>query len=160
MTREQVVAKAMSAVGTGTEYSLFEGTPGKACSCSRFIAWVLGVPVKIDLPLYRRWNGGWFETTAVYRDAKSPYGFFREVPWELAEPADLVVWPDTVKGQGHMGLVVQAKAGLGPAEVVHCSRGNWKRTGDAIRVTDPKVFVLNRAVVARWHDFDGEDDIT
>lgn len=159
MTREEAVARAAKAIGTGTAYDLHEGMPGKACSCSRFIAWVFGLPVKIDQPLYRRWNGGWFETTAIVRDAQTDLGLFTEAPAGDCQIGDLLVWPDSVHKQGHVGLVSQVENGH-PTKVIHCSRGNWRRTGDAIQETDPAVFAANGAIIARWHGYDdGEGDI-
>lgn len=151
MTREDLVAKAMSAVGQKTIYDLNAGTVGAACSCSRFVAWAFSLPVKLDVPLYKRWNGGWFESTAVYRDIESPFGFFGEVAWEKARPGDVLVWPDYAHKQGHMGIIIGVASG--PVEVVHCSLGNWRRTGDAIQVTGPEVFAKNRAKVGVWHEF-------
>lgn len=157
MTRAESLAKALSAVGQGTVYDISQGIVGKACSCSRFIAWALDTPVVVNLPLYRRWNGGWFETTAIYRDAKSELGLFTEVPSGECQPGDLLVWPDSVGKQGHVGMVTAVADGH-PTKVVHCSRGNWRRTGDAVRETDTTAFAAHQAIVARWHGFDDEED--
>jgi len=41
--------------------------------------WCFGVSRKLDNPYYKSLNGGWFETSAIYRDALSPFGFFEKM---------------------------------------------------------------------------------
>ena len=153
MTPAEMLVRASSALGKGTKYVLGSSLVGSECDCSGFVAWCFGVPRKVNLDLYVRWNGGWFETTAIYRDAKSPYGFFREVPLAQAQPGDVFVWGDSHGRQGHIGIITEE----GGAKVIHCSKGNWARTGDAVQETPPDVFLKNDAIVARWHEFDTEE---
>lgn len=159
LTRDDVVQRATGAVGKATRYALGRGgrdpaaahpAQGRACDCSGFAAWCVGVDRYLpnaaipDLPE----QYGWFETTALYADARSPWGFVTEIPWTAALPGDLLVWPDAGGRQGHVGVVVQADH-AGPAAVAHCAASHWRKHGDAIRVTSPELFLRNRAVAAR-----------
>lgn len=154
MKRHEVVARAREAIGKGTAYKLGAGgrlkNPGigSELDCSGFAAVVLGVDRYLEpwLPHYE--GGDWLETSALVRDAQSPWGFVTEVPWLEAKPGDLLVWGDRGKGQGHVGVVVSVDAS-GPKTVVHCSSGNWRTTGDAIRETTASIFQRNGAIVAR-----------
>lgn len=156
LTREELVARARSAVGKGTEYVLGAGgrdprlpRPEARLDCSGFAAWVAGVDRYLPNGAVPHLPGGeWFECTTLYRDARSPLGFVMEVPWTAALPGDLLVYPDAGKRQGHVGVVVEAGP-TGATSVVHCSSTNWRRTGDAIRETGPEVFLSAGAVVAR-----------
>ena len=100
---------------------------------------------KVDHPLYRSVNGGWFETSALYEDGLRNTGFFSKV--DIATPGCLVVFPDKItksgkKTEGHVGIAVAASgAGVdGITKVVHCSSGNYKRHKDAVRVTGPEIW--------------------
>lgn len=159
LTREELVARARSAVGRGTEYVLGQGgrdprlpRPEARLDCSGFAAWVAGVDRYLPNGALPHLPGGeWFECTTLYNDARSPLGFVLEVPWVQALAGDLLVYPDAKapsKRQGHVGVVVEVGP-RGPLSVVHCSSTNWKRTGDAIRETDAEVFRAGAAVVAR-----------
>jgi hypothetical protein len=124
------------------------------CDCSGFVAWCLGVSRQTNNPWYRSQNGGWFETTAVFKDCGTPFGFVDGVPWTRAEPGMLVVWGDHDGHQGHIGIVSEVDA-EGPAKVVHCSSSNWRALGDAIAETDSGIFKHNNALVARvaWVEY-------
>lgn len=160
MTRSEVLARARSAIGQGCVYALGKGgmhpasptpwpsgLPNLGCDCSGFVAWCLGVSRMLskDHPHYE--FGGWFETTAVFRDARSPFGFVNEVLWTLAKPGDILVWGDANGHQGHIGIVSQVGTD-GPTHAIHCSSGNWKRAGDAVQETDVGVFARNGAIAA------------
>lgn len=156
--RQSVIERALSAVGRGCKYKLGAGgrlwhkaTPWTpllmTCDCSGFAAWCIGEDRHTKHPWYRGLNGGWLETTAMLRDCKTPFGMFAEVPWESAIEGDFLVWGDAGGKQGHVGIVTAT--GVGPRLVAHCSMGNFRNTGDAIRVTDATIFLANGAVVAR-----------
>lgn len=182
-TDKEVVARALSVAGKGCAYAIGAGgkdpsalfpwdgrfqipdTPDpvtgakrtkvvlKACDCSGFIAWALGVNRHIDpnlVPLWEKDNGNWFETTALVRDAERPLGAVNKVPWAKARPGMLFVYGDRIENgvrhQGHVGLITQIKDGA-PSAVVHCSIGNFRHRGDAIRETSAEVF-LKRGIVA------------
>lgn len=157
LTRQEVVARARGAIGKATVYALGEGgrdpraaSPGARCDCSGFAAWVLGRDRYLPnaaielLPEFEKW----IETSMLYADARSPWGIVAEVPWIEAKPGDLLVWPDAKGRQGHVGVVATADY-AGPATVVHCSSGNYRKTGDAIQETDASVFKAKSAIVAR-----------
>lgn len=161
MTAAEAVTRARGAIGHGCVYALGKGgmhpdalhpwppgMPNLGCDCSGFVAWALGVSRYLtkNHPHYE--FGGWFETSAVYRDAKSPFGFVAEVLWAEARPGDILVWGDHAGHQGHIGLISEADE-HGPTKVIHCSKGNWRTTGDAIQETDVDIFRRNLAVAAQ-----------
>lgn len=151
MSRDVVVERALSGVGTSTAYTLvnprspplaLERWPsmGISTDCSGYVAWCLRMSRKVQHPLYKKVNSGWFETTAIYKDGQTETGFFS--PAAKVMPGCLVVYPDKGGTQGHIGIVVSGEgAGLdGIAEVVHCSSGNYKKSGKAIMRTDARVW--------------------
>lgn len=161
LTRDEVMERArkMTKPGWAIPYKLGRGgmkpgsvTPGVSCDCSGFVAWCYGISRHLDHPLYREFNGGWLETTAVYRDAtKIPGGMFDQIERYLALPGDVMVWPDGqagVKGQGHIGIVSKVDKD-GPVSVIHCSKGNYTDTGHAILETGTGIFDRHNAVIAR-----------
>lgn len=126
------------------------GMPQLGCDCSGFVAWCLGVSRMLAknpglATLYP--FGGWFETSAVARDARSQFGFVDEVPWASALPGDILVWGDHDGHQGHIGLIATVDEN-GPLTVVHCSSGNWRKHGDAVQETDVEIFRANKAIAA------------
>lgn len=160
MKAADVVARARGAIGHGCVYALGKGgmhpasptpwptgLPNVGCDCSGFVAWCLGVSRMLtkDHPHYE--FGGWFETSAIARDARSEFGFVNEVLWSLALPGDLLVWGDHDGHQGHVGIVSECDE-TGPVRVIHCSRGNWRDHGDAIAETGVEVFRRNNAIAA------------
>ena len=170
MTHSEAIARARSAIGHHCVYALGKGgmhpasptpwpagLPNLGCDCSGFVAWCLGVSRMLtkDHPHYP--FGGWFETSALARDARSPFGFVAEVPWAEALPGDILVWGDGNGHQGHVGLVSEVDAD-GPAKVVHCSSGNWRRAGDAVQETDVDIFRRNGALAARVAWINGEEE--
>ena len=163
MTPLQAVKRARSAIGVPTVYMLGRGgtnpdfkEPGGSahrCDCSGAIAWFLGVNRKTDHPFYAKYNGGWLETSAITRDATLPHvGLFDTVPWEEARLGDLLVYGDKGGHQGHVGMVSEIGPDWRPALVIHCSAGNYRRTGDAIQETSPAVF-LSKGIIARYAGF-------
>jgi cell wall-associated NlpC family hydrolase len=153
MTITEAVSRARSAVGGGCIYRLGKGgfdpkaerpwSKQMECDCSGFVSWCLGVSRKTNNPWYVKFNGGWFETSAIVRDALSPFGVFTKVDRQDARPGDVLVWGDTGGQQGHVGLVT------GAATVIHCSKSNWTLTQDAIRETDMHIFDTHKAIAAR-----------
>lgn len=150
--REAVVARALFAVNTDTIYAMkdkvnpplsAEAWPksGMKTDCSSFVAWCLRRPSKEQHPLYVKANGGWFETSAVYKDGIEQTGFFSSV--ETAQPGSLLVYPDRNGKQGHIGLVVKVNGpGIqGVSKVAHCSSGAFKKTGKAIALTEPTAWL-------------------
>lgn len=163
MTPSQVLARARSAVGRGTIYYLGAGgmkpeakQPGNILGqldCSGFVAYCLGVSRKTDDPWYAEQNGGWLETTAIFRDCATPYGAFDGIEWKEARPSDLLVWGDRKDAegkthQGHVGIVSEVDE-TGPVKVIHCSSSNEKANQDAIAETAVLIFTQHGARVAR-----------
>lgn len=153
MTGAEVVARAQSAIAGGCIYKLGKGgfdpkalypwNKQMACDCSGFMAWCLGVSRKTDNPWYAAYNGGWLETSAIVRDAVNPYGIFTEVARYDVMPGDILVWGDSGGAQGHVGVL------SGSYTVIHCSKGNFTLTADAIRETSTKIFDDHKAIAAR-----------
>ena len=157
MTRAEVLARARSAIGLKTVYKLGAGgfdpkaehpglrrgtctfkSHGKAlveCDCSGFGAWGLGTS---------RWLKGtplgadyvWFECSNVWRDALSSWGFVNMLMRGNIRPGDIVVEPDRNGKQGHIAIVSQVPGAAGMDwRIIHCSAGNFRKTGDAIQET-------------------------
>lgn len=158
MNLAEVLQRALGCVGKGARYALGKGGMHAAapapfsqemeCDCSGFVAWCLGVSRHTDHPWYQRFNGGWLETTAIVRDAATPFGMFDLVPWVDAKLGHLLVYGDRDGSQGHVGVVSGVDSN-GPNRVVHCSRGNFKAGGDAVAETGIGVFHLHGAIVVR-----------
>lgn len=168
MTPEEVVSRARSQLAgkNPTKYELGRGgfhpqsltaadTMGR-CDCSGFVAWCLGASRHIDHPAYLQELGQWVETSAIVRDARrSEHGMFALVALGEARPGMVYVWgdPKSGRGQGHCGIITEINPNAGPwgapHKVIHCSKGNYTSTGDAIQETTTELFVRNHAIVAR-----------
>ncbi len=159
LSRTTVLNRAMSAVGSDTAYTMHDKInpklaaehwpdSGMRTDCSSFVAWCLRMSSKVTHPLYIKVNNGWFETRGVYADGLHETGFFTKVA--RARPGSLLVYPDNDEGKpGHMGIVVEADGDgvAGVRKVVHCSSGNFKATGRAIRATDAAAWLANPATI-------------
>lgn len=156
----EVVARARSQIGMRTVYDLGRGGyyPGSLtaadskgrCDCSGFVAWSLKESRHVDLSIYVEQLGHWIETSAIVRDAMRPFGMFDRVPVSLAQPGMVLVYGDQGGHQGHVGVISEVALGA-VSKVVHCSKGNYTATGDAIQETGPQVFLANPAtIVARF----------
>lgn len=117
------------------------------CDCSGFVSWCLGEPRKTSDPFYVAFNGGWIETTGVYKDGSTEKGLFTKT--DRPEPGDLMVWPDRGHKQGHIGVVSEVEGGKA-TKIIHCSRGNDTASGRAIRETGAEGFYARGAVVVRF----------
>ena len=125
----------------------------KKCDCSGFIAWAIGIPREfppgsnrwLDTDAY--WNGG----GAAAKAAGFP--LLQNVAAADAEPGDLIVYPDQGGKQGHIGII----SGLdnqGELKVIHCSKGNFNKFGDATRETDSAVWKIQAKTRFMRIDFD------
>lgn len=164
MKADEAIARARSVVGKGCQYGLGHGgfDPKRSapwddeglCDCSGFVAWCLGVSRWLkDDPFYKKLNGGWLETSAIYRDSETPYGHFALVQPEHARIGDLLVYGDRKDSggkmrQGHVGICSDIGS-KGPLLVIHCSRGNQRKLGDAIQETDVGWWTMTSGIVAR-----------
>ena len=173
MESSYAVRRALSALGKKTAYVSPGKMPkfaaetfpaGAKLDCSGFIYWCLRftspIPESrmVDHPLYKKVNGGWFETTAIYRDGKESTGYFREI-----QPAvgAFLVFPD-YRGSdghthdGHIGMVTEidpTKFGLARVrKIIHCSLGGWRNHGDAIRETGPEIWLNGHDSICVWYE--------
>jgi hypothetical protein len=146
MRPDQVVARAKSAVGHHTVYSLGQGgtnpaTPYPAaeghCDCSGYAAWCLGIPRQQPNTI------GWIETTRIVQDATGDQKLFEKV--SKASPGDLVVYGDTGGHEGHVGVVVATLNGR-PTRVCHCT--GRKGLSDAI-INEPASVFWTGAIATR-----------
>ena len=150
----------------------------KGCDCSAFVCWVLRLPKwqNDEIWYLDKLNDGWLNTDGMWLDAKRSFGFFSELAFPL--PGAIVVYPahrgrmglPSTPGPriGHVGIVTavsrrtNARAGRrgeleGVAfvptvakQVVHCSGGNFRGWGDAIRETDATVWERRRSTIFAW----------
>lgn len=148
MTREEFVSRARRMIGKGCRYQLGKGgmtsmsaapwptrggcSADKLCDCSGFVAWAAGVSRWLKGTPYAT-NYEWFETSNIFRDAQSPWGFVNIAP---AQVGSILVYGDVGGKQGHIGIVSDPML----RRVIHCSLGNFRRTGDAIQETGFDVF--------------------
>lgn len=150
----------------------------KSADCSAYIIWVLRLRKwhHDDIWFMEELNDGWYSTDGMFLDAKSSFGFFQELAFPL--PGSIIVYP-AHSGRmglppppgprvGHVGIVTDvsrrqnARAGRrGELEgvafvptvarkVVHCSAGNFRGWGDAIRETDATVWERRRSTIFAW----------
>ncbi|HEU4455412.1 MAG TPA: peptidoglycan-binding protein [Longimicrobium sp.] len=133
--------RAKGALGRKTVYKLGLGgmDPNapltRSCDCSGFVAWSIGIPRQLPPG-----KGGWLDTDAYWAGGKGVRpGLFTEVARSDAKPGDVYVYPDANGKQGHIGIITEVGPS-GPTKIVHCSSGNWKRHGDAVRETDCGLF--------------------
>lgn len=172
--RQDIVRRAKSAMGHDTIYALGTGgrKPGavlpydtaRRCDCSGFAAWTCELDrYQPGNPVLKEINGGWLSTDGIIRLARASGGLFELI--EIPDPGDIVVYGDSrkdgMKRQGHVGIVVSVPWGEDPTHpvfspgiwelirVVHCSSGNYKRTGDAIQETDAALFGRAKAIFVR-----------
>ena len=146
------VARAHKAVGLRVAYKLGKGgffpwddkpTRNGQCDCSGFVAWVLGVS---RVPkLTRLW---WIETTRIHSDATKKQKVFVQIPKPV--PGCLVVYPDYVLDgkhkEGHVAIVSDVNP-IGGIEIIDCSIGNYKATGEAIYKRDGAFFLRNKKTI-------------
>ena len=141
-SKEQMLQRANSALGLNTIYELGKGgfdptipmTP--SCDCSGFVAWAIGIPRELP-PGSDKWL-----STDSYWSGGEPVkaNLFKEIELQQSEPGDLLVYPDSGGHQGHIGIITQVDHSM-PTYVIHCSLGNYNNYHDAVRITDPGVFL-------------------
>lgn len=132
-----LIDRARSGLGKNTKYSSPGATPplgaaswpdsGAKMDCSGFLAWCLRISRAVDHPMYKKINGGWFETTGIHADVEHSWGYFEQ----LDKPAvgSFVVYPDQNGHDGHIGLVTDVNGGKGVSgidKVIHCSSGGGR----------------------------------
>jgi len=152
MTVAELIQRASSQVGKNTVYALGTGSSqglnprderGR-CDCSAFVCWCLNLPKhQPQIVWLRNVNGGWYNTDGMWWDTvKETTGFFS--PVAAAKVGAIVVYPSKTIAPGgpsigHVGLITKVNPD-GTYRVIHCSSGNFRNSGDAIRETEATVF--------------------
>lgn len=139
---QQTMNRAHSVLNLKTVYKLgkggFDPTKGftPQCDCSGFIAWAIGIPRELP-PRSNKWL-----STDEYWKGGAPVKANLFLPKNLNEAmvGDLLVYPDSGGNQGHIALINQVDLNM-PTFIIHCSSGNFRNFGDAIRITNPNVFL-------------------
>jgi hypothetical protein len=161
MTTDELLARARTIATTQVIYKLGAGGMHPAangptdnrqqCDCSGYVCWALGMSRQTDHPFYLKLNGGWINTDAMVADANAQTGFFRKIA--APAPGALVVFPSRRPGRsvGHVGIVTAVDNGGVVSRVLHCSSGNFRKTGSAVRETAPTVFQVSDVVFA-WYE--------
>jgi len=148
ITLREVLKRAKSAISRKIRYGLGYGglnpdAPGPEsaeglCDCSGFVCWCLGFSRKVDDVKYVEFNGGWVNTDAMIQDGK----YWGRLFTILDEPkvGCLIVY-GSGKGRryGHVGIVVSVTKGK-VEKVIHCSKENERRYGNAVWETDDAVW--------------------
>ncbi|MDX5984343.1 hypothetical protein [Sphingomonas echinoides] len=174
MDSATAITRARSGLGKKTEYkspgvmpSFAAATipPNGKLDCSGFVYWSIRFPSVppqsriVNHPLYKKINGGWFETTAIHADGLSPTGYFHA----LAEPVvgSFLVYPDYTgtdgrTHDGHIGIVTaldMAQHGIARVKaIIHCSLGGWHQHGDAVQETAPAPWLAHSNAIAVWYE--------
>lgn len=164
-----LLTRALSGLGKNTKYkspgkmppfSASSWSPNIVADCSGFIDWCLRFSPsrQVDHPLYKKVNGGWFETTAIHKDGLSDSGFFSKL--ENPKIGAMLVYPD-FRGNdgrmhdGHIGIINEVNGGSGVSgvkKVIHCSLGNSNNLGDAIQVTGPDPWLRHSNSIVVWFE--------
>ncbi|GLO11945.1 hypothetical protein PPUJ20028_05260 [Pseudomonas putida] len=169
MNISTLIARATSGAGKKTIYK----SPGKMPSfdasvwpynsqndCSGYVDWCLRFSPnrKVDHPLYKKINGGWFETSGIHADGLASTGYFSRI--ENAKPGAILVYPDYTGSDGnshdgHMGIVLEVNGGKGVkgvTKIVHCSNGAYTKLGDAIQITGSEIWQIKKESIIVWLD--------
>lgn len=158
-TIERSLQRAHTGLEETTTYVLGQGgfdptkMLTKKCDCSGFIAWSIGIPREFPPGSNR-----WLDTDAYWSGggtAAKAAGFplLKNVAATDAEPGDLIVYPDQGGKQGHIGII-SGMDNNGELKVIHCSKGNFNKFGDATRETDSAVWKIQSKTRFMRIDFD------
>lgn len=135
------VKKARGWIGKKTVYKLSASTPGKICDCSGMTAAAYGYK-RDDKSVLGPTDGSYHYTNSIVADALDNQDFY--IPLAQPEIGCFVVYPGIAKNGkririGHIGIVTEVPdkwtGDFATLKVVHCSSGNYKKTGDAIQET-------------------------
>ncbi|UAY53243.1 CHAP domain-containing protein [Ferruginibacter albus] len=167
-TAKQLLDRARSLLGRHVTYKLGQGgfnpdqVPdqfnGTQLDCSGFVAWCLGINRHIANQFYATINGengrGWFETSAVYKDAQNSAGILTQItnpiPGCIAVYGDYSI--DGINHQGHIGIITEVDIYHKPIKVIHCSASNYNTTGDAVQENASQALINNNKVIFAWVD--------
>ncbi len=173
MVPEQAIARARSQLCLGTVYRMAGGKINptstdcrdelRSADCSAFLTWVYRIKKYQGDEFWwlNELNGGWYNTDGIWIDARGHdwsgpeimTGNFYEI--HSPRPACAVVfpasWVSKIPGPrvGHCGVVTEVYDD-GAYKTVHCSSGNYKRTGDAIQETSGALFERIRSRIFVW----------
>ena len=172
MDVKTLLARASSGLGKHTHYVSPGVLPPFAATsfpahgkldCSGFIYWCLRFeshPLEsrvVNHPLYKKINGGWFETTAIHADGLQSTGYFSEVEPRVGA---MLVYAD-YRGSdghnhdGHIGVISEideSKRGIDRVtRIIHCSLGGWNAHQDAVQETAPDPWRKHPSI-AVWYD--------
>jgi len=147
MTPDALIKRARSQLGKTIRYKLGGGgygvdkpSPGGGgghekdqCDCSGFVCWALNISRMTRNEYYlMTLKTDWISTVSMYADCGDTAGLFRVS--ETVKPGCVIVYPDGALGkkkQGHVGIVTAVQGGK-VKSIIHCSSGNYVKTGDAI----------------------------
>lgn len=168
-TVDEVLSRARSQVGLAIRYRLGGGaaragrhTSADAkgtCDCSAFACWALGIDKQGSYPFLVspgqpvEPGNQWYGTDNIWNDSVHiAVGLFSRI--DAPAPGCLILYPrQRLSGKkstpGHVGVVTSVGAN-GALSVLHCSSGNFKRSGDAIQETDDTVFRGKAGLVFSW----------
>lgn len=160
MLASVVIERAKSVLGQNTVYKLGKGNfsnsnpqrpLGSEADCSGFVCWCLMRNRATDHPFYVNINNGWLDTAAIHRDLLDSAGYFN--PLQKAVPGAIVVYPDKDGHEGHIGIVIEVSGNgvAGIKSVIHCSKGNFTSTGDAIQITAPAPWKARSDSLIGWY---------
>ncbi len=133
--------------------------PQRACDCSGFVSWALGV-ARDSAP----WAQGWFDTNSIHADALGAGRAFTVAGRAL--PGTLVVYPKppgrgSDSPPGHIGIVTEASAAGEATRVLHCAPENFLLEPpaglphNAIAETGPELFQADpRSRYVVWRGFE------
>ena len=129
--------------------------PDWLCDCSGFVSWAIGIS-RFQGNKRKPWSAHipWIETTAIVQDATGLKRLFKEI--EAPVPGCLVVYGDSGKRQGHVGIVSVVRSAK-DYDVIDCNASIARRlTGRAIGESSRHAFRGNpRAIfVVLSEDFE------
>lgn len=145
------VKKARGWIGKNTVYKLGSSTPGRQCDCSGFTASVYGYK-RNDKSVLGPEDPAWHNTDSIAADALDNQDFY--LPLAQPEIGCFVVYPGIAKNGkririGHIGIVTEVPdkwtGDFSTIKVVHCSGGNYRKTGDAIQETNGAIWAGKQA---------------
>ncbi|OLY91822.1 chitosanase of glycosyl hydrolase group 75 [Cnuella takakiae] len=167
LTTSEVIKRARTMLSRRTIYKLGKGGMNPSAlrasdsnnelDCSGFVAWCLGISRHTSNSFYASYNGdgnkGWFETTAVYRDANHHLGLVTRIDNPVR--GCIVVYGDSIvngqRRQGHIGIVTEVSEAGVARKVIHCSSSGYRDFGDAIQENNFAPLLNNsRAIYARY----------
>lgn len=161
MTTAEFLARARSQLKFELSYRLGAGkiVPSgehcgdetMGCDCSAFVCWCARMRKYQGEELWwlSKHNGGWLNTDGIWIDAvKHTSGNFEPAS---RKPGAVVVYPGASIEEafgssrwGHVGIVTAIDEDK--LTVIHCSSGNYKKTGRAVMETDGELFTRRKAI--------------